>query len=139
MSKTQKYREQHQELVAMVGQLQPLLKPATLAQDASWARSLLSGLAGKLNVHLAMEDKALYPQLLQHKDPAVQAKAKAFIDEMGGIKDAFAAFLGKYPSAQAIQGSPQGFVTDTEAVVKVLARRIQAEDSDLYALVDRLD
>lgn len=123
----------------MVGQLQPLLKPAALAQDASAVRTLLSGLAGKLNVHLAMEDKALYPQLLQHKDPAVQAKAKAFMEEMGGIKAAFSGYLGKYPSAQAIQAASQGFVTDTEAVIKVLAKRIQAEDSDLYELVDRLD
>ena len=139
MSKTQKYREQHQELVAMVGQLKPLLNPAGLAKDGGAARSLLSAFAGKLNVHLAMEDKALYPQLLNHKDAAVQGKAKAFMDEMGGIKEAFTAYLGKYPSAMAIQAAASAFIADTEGLVKVLAKRIQAEDSDLYALVDRLD
>lgn len=139
MSKTQKYREQHQELVEMVGQLKAMLNPAGLAKDGGPVRSLLSGFAGKLNVHLAMEDKALYPQLLAHKDAAVQGKAKAFMDEMGGIKDAFVAYLGKYPTPQAIQGAAAAFVVDTEGLIKVLAKRIQSEDSDLYALVDRLE
>ncbi len=35
-----------------------------LSNDASEVRSLLSKLLGKLNVHLSMEDKTLYPKLL---------------------------------------------------------------------------
>lgn len=138
MSRTEKFREQHKELVDMVGLLQPLLSPAKLSKEGALARSLLGQFAAKLNIHLAMEDKALYPQLLQHKDLAVQAKAKAFMDQMGGIKDAFTAYMGKYPSAHAIEAAPTAFISDTEGLIKVLAARIQSEDSDLYALVDRL-
>ena len=122
----------------MVGQLQSLLDQTKLAADVSEPRHLLSLFAAKLNVHLALEDKALYPQLLKHTDPGVQAKVKAFSDEMGGIKGAFTAYMGKYPSAQAIQAAPGSFVVDTNNLAKVLGKRIQAEDSDLYALVDRL-
>jgi Hemerythrin HHE cation binding domain len=138
MSKTEKFRETHKELIEMVGQLQPLLNPAKLSKESAQARSLLGQFAAKLNMHLAMEDKALYPQLLQHKDPLVQAKAKAFMDQMGGIKDAFTAYMGKYPSAHAIEAAATAFISDTEGLIKVLAKRIQSEDSDLYALVDRL-
>jgi len=139
MSRTEKFREQHRDLVAMVGQLAPHLTPARLAKESAEVRSLLSQFAAKLNVHLAMEDKALYPQLLQHKDPAVQGKAKTFMDQMGGIKEAFSGYMAKYPTAHAIEASPAGFISDTEGLIKVLAARIQAEDSDLYALVDRLE
>jgi hemerythrin-like domain-containing protein len=138
MSRTTTYREQHQELVGVVGQLSALLDPAQLAKDAQLVRSVLIHLAGKLNLHLAMEDKALYPQLLKHADPAVQAKAKAFIDEMGGIKEAFGDYLKRYPNSQTIQGAAEAFVSDTQGLIKVLAKRIQAEDSDLYAMVDQL-
>ena len=138
MSKTQHYRDQHQELTAMVGQLQIFLDPGNLAKDASEPRHLLSLFAAKLNMHLALEDKALYPQLLKHKDSAVQAKAKRFMDEMGSIKEAFGAYMGKYPSAQAIQAAPAAFITDSNGLIKVLAKRIHSEDSDLYALVDQI-
>jgi hypothetical protein len=33
-----------------------------------------------------MEDRALYPALVKHPKPEVQAKAKKFIDEMGGTQ-----------------------------------------------------
>jgi hypothetical protein len=139
MSRTEKYREQHRELEALIGQMAAGFDPARLAQDASPMRTLLSQLAGKVKVHLAMEDSALYPSMLKHPNPSVQAKAKAFMDEMGGIKQAFAAYLAKFPSAQAIQADPKGFIEATGAIAGALGKRIHAEDSDLYALVDRLD
>jgi Hemerythrin HHE cation binding domain len=138
MARTDKFRSQHAELVQAAADFSKLLSPAQLGKDGGPARQQLAQLAGKLNVHLAMEDKSLYPGLLRHKDPAVQAKAKKFIDEMGGIKKAFAAYSGKWPSAAAIQANAGGFVQETQALFGVLAQRIQAEDNDLYKLVDAL-
>ena len=138
MSRTDKYREQHRDLEAVVSQIVPLLQEGTLAEDASQVRSLLSQLAGKLNVHLAMEDSALYPSLVKHPKPEVQAKAKAFIEEMGGIKHAFGGYLAHWPSAPAIQAAPKDFIKETSALAGALAKRIQSEDNDLYAMVDRL-
>ena len=138
MSQTDKYRAQHRELEAVVGQLVPLLDPAALAGNATAARSLLSQLAGKLNVHLAMEDSALYPTLLKHPRPEVQAKAKAFMVEMGGIKKAFVDYLARWPSGPAIQAKPAEFITETESLAGALAKRIHSEDHDLYVMVDEL-
>jgi len=137
-SKTEMFRTQHKDLLGIVGQLRHLLDPTKLAKDGAPARTLLNQLAGKLNVHLAMEDKSLYPQLLKYKDPAVQAKAKTFMDQMGGIKEAFGAYMAKYPSAQVIEKAAAAFVSDSEGLAKVVAKRMQSEDMDLYALVDRL-
>lgn len=138
MALTDRYREQHQELLAIVGDLSKLLNASTLGTNADAARKTLSSLAGKLNVHLAMEDSVLYPTLLKHKDPSVQAKAQKFMDEMGGIKQAFGAYLGKWPTATAIQQDPQGFIQATQGVFQVLGKRIQAEDGDLYTMADRV-
>jgi iron-sulfur cluster repair protein YtfE (RIC family) len=138
MAMTDKYRDQHQELLGVVGEIQKLLNPGTLAAHSDAARKALSTLAGKLNIHLAMEDSVLYPSLLKHKDPSVQAKAKQFMDEMGGIKQAFGAYLAKWPTASSIQQNPADFVKETQALFQVLGKRIQAEDSDLYALADRV-
>src|SRR4029453_4097984 len=62
MSFTDKFRQQHDEILAIVGELNDKLKAKA---DAQALRSVLSNLAGKLNFHLAMEDKALYPRILK--------------------------------------------------------------------------
>lgn len=138
MSRTQKFRDQHRDIEALAAQIASHLKADALARDAAPVRALLSQLAGKVNVHLAMEDNALYPALLKHPTPAVQAKARAYQEDMGGIKQAFTAYLASYPSAQAIQADPRGFIQATTGITEALARRIRAEDTDLYALVDSL-
>jgi hypothetical protein len=138
MKRTQVYREQHADLLSMATKLKPLLDANKLKQDASAARGMLSNLAGKLTVHLAMEDKSLYPDLLANNDPAVKAKAKKFVTEMGGIKETFKAYLGRYPSSEAISKMPAEFVKDTSEILGVLAKRINAEDTDLYVAVDNL-
>lgn len=138
MSRTTKFREQHVELLALAKEIAPLLNSAGMERDAEKVRHLLSQLAGKLNIHLAMEDNSLYPELLRHANPEIQSKAKAFVDEMGGIKKAFGEYLAKYPSAPAIQASAEGFAKDTQALFAVLGKRIEAEDSVLYPMLDSL-
>jgi hypothetical protein len=136
MGKTQVYRDQHVELLSLAGKLKAMLDAEKLKQDGAAVRTLLSSLAGKLTVHLAMEDKSLYPALLASADPTIRAKAKRFTDEMGGIKQALTAYLARYPSGPVIAQSAAGFVKETTEILAVLARRVRAEDSDLYVAVD---
>jgi hypothetical protein len=138
MKRTQVFREQHADLLSMATKLKPLLDAGKLKQDASAARVMLSNLAGKLNVHLAMEDKSLYPDLLASNDPTVKAKAKKFVTEMGGIKEAFKSYMGRYPSPEAIAKASAEFVKETSEILGVLGKRIHAEDTDLYVAVDNL-
>jgi iron-sulfur cluster repair protein YtfE (RIC family) len=138
MKRTQVFREQHADLLAVATKLKPLLDVSKLKQDASQARAMLNSLAGKLNVHLAMEDKSLYPDLLAGNDPTIKAKAKKFVTEMGGIKETFKSYMGRYPSPEAIAKAPAEFIKETSEILGVLAKRISAEDTDLYVAVDNL-
>jgi hemerythrin-like domain-containing protein len=100
-------------------------------------RALLSSLAGKLGVHLAMEDKALYPRLAEDGAPPDAALAAAFMQEMGGLGAAFAAYNRNWP-APAIAADPAGFARETRAVFAALARRIERENRQLYPIADRV-
>jgi hypothetical protein len=102
-------------------------------------RTLLSSLAGKLTVHLAMEDKGMYVRLLKHKDGQIRTTATTYLDEMGGIKAVFNAYLERWPSATAIQANPTGFIAETEGILAALSIRISKEDNELYAMVDALE
>ena len=85
MAYTNKFRAQHGELLNVVKSIVQLLDANSLRNDAKEVRHLLSVLHGKLSVHLAMEDKSLYPRLLRHHDSDIRATTQRYIDEMGSL------------------------------------------------------
>jgi iron-sulfur cluster repair protein YtfE (RIC family) len=135
MAYTDNFRRQHQELLAMVGEVAGKLKAEP--GDARGLRNLLSALAGKLTVHLAMEDKALYPRLAEAKVESARGLARSFQQEMGGLAQTFASYNQKW-QADTIQGDPGGFARETHAVFAAIGRRIGRENEELYPLADRM-
>ena len=136
MKRTSTLSRQHGDLIEVVKTIAPLLSPEALSQDASEVRSLLSKLAGKLKIHLAMEDNSLYPELLQSSDPKVRAMAERFVSEMGGITEVFDAYLAKWAEKTLIQKDAAAFVRETEGLFVALGARIEREESELYPLLD---
>jgi len=134
MSFTDKFRQQHDEILAIVGELNDQLKAKAEAQVL---RGVLSNLAGKLNFHLAMEDKALYPRILKQEGKAAQALATKFMDEMGGLGEVFLAYNSKW-QASAIRNDPAGFAAETRKVFTALGKRIARENAELYPLADKV-
>lgn len=138
MNPTDSFRQQHTDLLSIAGEIHKRLNVETLKKDASEVRSLLSKLAGKLSVHLAMEDNSLYPNLLKHQDASVRVIANGFIKEMGGIKDVLGGYTKKWATSTSIQNDAAAFIKDTKDLFTALAKRIEKENNDLYSLVDRL-
>ncbi len=134
---TQKYQDQHQDLLAMAGALDALLVQGTLEKEGGPARHLLGELAGKLTVHLAMEDKVLYPTLLNSGRKEASDLAQRYMDEMGGIKQAFTAYLAAWPSAGAIQKDAAGFIAQSKGIIAAVGKRIAAEEKHLYPAAEK--
>lgn len=132
MSFTAKFRQQHDEILELVGELTRGLKANA---DAETLRGVLSNLAGKLNFHLAMEDKALYPRILK-MDAKASAMAGKFMEEMGGLGEAFSNYNNKW-QVSAIRSDPAGFASATHKVFAALGKRIARENAELYPLADR--
>lgn len=132
MGFTDKFKVQHNEILAVAKELTQQIgakaEPATL-------RKLLSNLAGKLSFHLAMEDDALYPRLIDGKDAKAKEMARRFKDEMGGLGGAFAAYNAKW-QLSAIKADPAGFAEESQAVFTALKKRIQRENTELYPLAE---
>lgn len=138
MSKTKMFRDQHDDLLATATKLRSELRADRIAKDPGPARRCVMQLVGKLGVHLSMEDKSLYPMLVQHHDPSVRAVASRFLTEMGGIAKALADYQKTWSSEAEMKADPQGFVKQTGAVLEALGKRVQRENSELYRLVDSL-
>lgn len=136
MGRTDNYRRQHDDIIALMAQLVALLRPEALRVNAVPARSKLSALAAKLKIHLVMEDERLYPAAMRSHDPSLAALAKRYQLEMGGISSAFDAYLIKWATPQLIQADPISFIADTEDIHQALSERVAKENHELYPLME---
>lgn len=133
MAKTDIFRRQHETLLDLATRL-----AAASTSDPVAARSALSHLSGTLRVHLANEDRGLYPESAASSDPALRAVAERFQVEMGGVAELFTAYAGRWPSPAAIEAAPADFARETSQIVAALGDRIAREERDFYPLVDGL-
>ncbi|MBL7670954.1 MAG: hemerythrin domain-containing protein [Bdellovibrionaceae bacterium] len=137
MSKTEHFRADHKDMVGIVGEISKLLNEAGLGANPAPVTGLLGKLVGKLKIHLVTEDRSLYPQLLKSSDPKVKATAEKFQAEMGGIKTVVEAFATKWMDPREIKAHPAAFIKETKGLFDALAKRIEKEDNELYALADK--
>jgi hypothetical protein len=134
------YRQQHRELLAAAGLLGARLELGSLATPDEHARTrtLLARLAGKLTVHLQMEDLSLYPELLRSGRAELRATALRFQDEMGSIRAAAEVLFRRWLGPSAIELAPEAFAEELRPLLGALAARIASEETGLFPLADRL-
>lgn len=118
--------QEHAELDALAVKL--------LAEvDADVPSTALSALRWRLThvlmVHLAKEDKVLYPRLLAR--PETQALAKRFVEELGDLAETYQAYTATWPIERVESDWPR-FGEATRKVMAALQRRILREERDLY-------
>jgi hemerythrin-like domain-containing protein len=136
MAATDTYRRQHDDFLELLGSISPMLDSAKLATTSAQVRDMLSKLFGRLSVHLALEDKSLYPRCQQHSDKHLREVATKFANEMSGNKSAVEAFSTKWTESQ-IRSNAAVFCTEAKKLFEILKDRIRRENTELYTLLDK--
>jgi hemerythrin-like domain-containing protein len=138
--RTEVFRRQHREILDVVRQLEAKLVVAVSEPNVTAdLRGHLNELAGKLTVHLAMEDNALYPRAMERGSPRLRKLAAEFMSEMGGIQELFREYLARWSDSQRIEENTGEFLRETTSFLEALKRRIAKEDAELYSIVDGED
>lgn len=133
---TSNLRRHHAEILGIVGQIVPMLKPQIDIKSAEQLRKLLVELSARVATHLTSEDKVLYPKLVGSKNAKASSTATRFSTEMGTIGVALKEYLGKYPTPETIAKDGAKFSSDTKAIFGALGNRIEREEKELYPLAD---
>jgi hypothetical protein len=129
---------QHRELIKVATEIFGWLDAAKLArQGAAAPLRALSSLTGLLHVHLAMEDRSLYPRLLQHPDLQLRQLSQRFLDERGSIAERYESYRARWSAAAAIEAAPEAFVEETQAILGLLWNRMKLEDDVLHPEIVR--
>ncbi len=97
----------------------------------------LSRLAGIVKIHLSLEDKNLYPRMLEHADASVRETAQEYQRSMGDLAPVYLAFHEKWMRSGAIEKDRQLFIKEFTGVREALKKRIELENANLYDVIDK--
>ncbi|MHB8766219.1 MAG: hemerythrin domain-containing protein [Deferrisomatales bacterium] len=134
MSAIDSARAQHAELRAIAVQVLAALDRGEPAAAAA-VHEGLARLIGKLTVHLAAEDRHIYPVLRRHPDPQVRSAAERVSRELGGLAAAVEAYRAEWPAVSKGGRLPEAFIRRTRLILAALEQRIQREEEELFALL----
>ena len=138
MRKTESYRRHHQELRELITDIQSLLSNGKVADNLEAISGVVRRLSAKFGTHLAIEDKAFYPKAIAAADSGLSALATRFQSEMGPISGQFDAYRKKWPGPLAISRDTEAFVNETIKIIEAFNYRLEREETELYALYDRV-
>ena len=91
--------------------------------------------AGKIKIHLSMEDKYLYPELQKRGSEQARKMAIAFQGEMGGLADAFFEYKNQYNTAPKVLQNLGKLQSDRLNIFGKIEKRTQKEEKELYKLI----
>jgi hemerythrin-like domain-containing protein len=136
MKATARYRRHHSELIDLFHQVIDVPE-AEVERSAGVISRVLSRLYGLLVVHLALEDRSLYPRMRNCNDAALRKMAQQYEVEMGNLKERFELFYHQWLQVSTIRSEPQAFSREAKQVIGSLLQRIERENREFYPLVDQ--
>lgn len=133
------YRRQHRDLLAVASLLgdQADLGSVSSPGGTRDLRTQVADLSGKVMVHLQLEDRHLYPELMASPHDEVRVVAAAYRGSMGTLRATAEGFSRRWLRPAAIEQSPAAFTAELRALLHTLAERIASEDAELFPLAER--
>ncbi|WP_426702556.1 hemerythrin domain-containing protein [Rhodanobacter sp. Col0626] len=131
-----KFNREHANLLVLVTELRELVQLG-VAEHAEAIVKLLMSISSMVKLHLAAEDRVLYPALANSADPRVAQLGRQFQAEMGGLAAAYTTFAAHWNLAGKVAADPQRFRDEANTVFKALHQRIQRESRELYPLAEQ--
>ncbi|WP_235512460.1 hemerythrin domain-containing protein [Sphingomonas sp. Leaf17] len=124
---------EHDELIALTTAL--VAQVTRAAPDLAGLSTVRWRFNRVLLMHLAKEDKLLYPQLTRSPSPTTARLAELFAAEVCGLAADYAAYMQRWP-VERIEGEWPAFAKDTRRILDALGKRIAREENELYPCID---
>ncbi len=130
-----RFKHEHQDILAQIDALRTL-SHAGPAQHASAIAQGIVAISSTIRLHLAVEDRMLYPALQSSGDAELARLGARFQHEMGEIAGAFMAFARRWNTAERVAADPGGFRAEANVALRSVYERMRREDRDFYPRVE---
>lgn len=129
-------RKQHDGLMEQVDSIIKFIRENKDTFNKEMLLELLTNLSTELELHLLIEDDLLYPTLMKDSTESIRNVAHVFFHEVGGVKETFKRYKEKWIRQDTISESLEAFISETETMAKLLRKRIDKENNELFPLLE---
>ncbi|HJV88592.1 MAG TPA: hemerythrin domain-containing protein [Noviherbaspirillum sp.] len=130
-----KFKHQHVEILSSISVLRALVKSGIGTNAEEIARRIIS-MSSTIKLHLAVEDKVLYPALKNTGDSTLTRMGQRYQDEMTGIAHSYLDFARRWNTAHTLTNKPEEFRADANNVLRVLYDRMCRENTEFYPAIE---
>ena len=130
-----KFKHQHGDIMRSVTDLKVLVR-AGIERNADDIARLIITISSTIKLHLAGEDKFLYPAMQASGNPELTRMGRHYQDEMGDIANAYLAFSREWNNGAKIRSNPEQFRSHANRVFRSLHERIQRENVEFYPAIE---
>lgn len=132
-----KFKHQHESILGSIDALRSLSRAGIACNAEAIARKIVS-MSSTIKLHLAVEDKALYPALQRGSNAELARMGAEYQKEMGAIAQAYDAFARRWNQPARLRQNEEGFRQDANQVLRMVHARMQRENHDFYPRVEAL-
>jgi len=133
----ERFKRQHVDILQRIDALRMLVHGGIQANAQAIARGV-NDLGTVVKLHLAIEDRILYPAVRQGPDAEVAAMAETYQEEMKGIASAYIRFTSKWSDSELVAAEPESFRAAANSVLKDVYQRMQRENREFYPAIERV-
>ncbi len=133
-----KFKHQHVAILRDIATLRQLVHGGIDANAEQIAARLI-GMSGNIKLHLAVEDRVLYPVLRTSADAALARMSLLYQGEMADIVAAYLDFAATWQSAAQVRANAEQFRADANNVLRTLHQRMQKEDHEFYPAIEMIE
>lgn len=132
-----KFKDQHVQILQKLSFLRELTHGGVTQNAPQIARTILE-MSSTIKLHLAAEDRALYPALQRSGNAELTHLSNQLQNEMGTIAATYEVFARQWSQADRLRNDETGFRRDANEVLRTLHQRIQRENKDFYPRIEAL-
>eukprot|EP01133_Synstelium_polycarpum_P021111 gene21111-25364_t len=132
-----KFKQQHLAILAAIDALRRLARGGVAAQAQAIAAQIIA-MSGVIKLHLAVEQRYLYPAAQACGVARVARLGREYENEMHGIAGAYFDFAGRWNTPVRLAAEPEAFRSEANTVLHALYQRMRREDHDLYPAIESL-
>jgi iron-sulfur cluster repair protein YtfE (RIC family) len=130
-----RFKHEHRDILDQIAALRQLTHAGVEHNAAAIARGIVA-MSSTIKLHLAVEDRLLYPALQGGADPELARLGEQFQREMGAIAAAYMEFARHWNTPERVRADAAGFRADANTVLRRVYERMQRENRDFYPRIE---
>lgn len=132
---TTRFKEHHAQILTSISKLRKMAH-AGITENAGAIAEALKALGRIVVMHLAAEDRVLYPSLSKQPNTKLAQMSRQYQEEMGGLASELQTFIRHWIRVSELAHHPQEFRSEANQVLAAAHARIQRENREFYPMAE---